>query len=51
MVSPRASAVLRLMIRSNLVACSTERPPGFAPLRILSTHVAPLRIKSGMLVP
>src|SRR5512139_1128533 len=35
--SPRVLAVLRLMIRSNLVGCSTGRSPGLKPLRILST--------------
>jgi hypothetical protein len=37
MVSPSASAVLRLMISSNFTGCSTGRFPGLAPLRILST--------------
>jgi hypothetical protein len=36
-VSPSASAVLRLMISSNFVGCSTGRSAGLAPLRILST--------------
>jgi hypothetical protein len=36
-VMPRAVAVLRLMTSSNLVGCSTDRSPGFVPLRILST--------------
>jgi hypothetical protein len=31
---PRALAVLRLMISSNFVGCSTGRSPGLAPLRI-----------------
>jgi hypothetical protein len=30
-------AVVRLMMRSNLVGCSTGMSPGFAPRRILST--------------
>ena len=34
---PRAFAALRLMIRSNLVGCSTGMSFGFAPRRILST--------------
>src|SRR5262249_12143753 len=34
-VRPRALAVLRLMIRSNLVGCSTGKSAGLAPLRIL----------------
>src|SRR5262245_12244277 len=36
-VSPRALAVLKLMINSNLVGCSTGKSAGLAPLRILST--------------
>src|SRR5262249_1477151 len=36
-VRPRALAVLRLMMNSNFVGCSTGRSAGFAPLRILST--------------
>src|SRR5262249_36829198 len=35
--SPSALAVVRLMMKSNLVGCSTGRSPGFAPCRILST--------------
>src|SRR5439155_17589871 len=46
MVSPIAFAVLRLMIRSNLVGCSTGRSAGFAPFRILSTNVAERRSRS-----
>src|SRR5262249_55308108 len=34
---PRALAVLRLTISSNLVACSTGRSAGLAPLRIFAT--------------
>jgi hypothetical protein len=37
MVQPIAFAVLRLMISSNLVTCSTGRSAGLAPFRILST--------------
>src|ERR1700745_142608 len=33
-VRPSALAVVRLMTRSNLVACSTGISPGFAPARI-----------------
>jgi len=33
-VSPIALAVLRLMIRSNLVGCSTGSSEGFSPFRI-----------------
>src|SRR5260370_18974966 len=36
-VSPSAFAVFRLITNSNLVACSTGRSAGLAPLRILST--------------
>src|SRR5437660_7762857 len=36
MVSPSSLAVLRLMISSNLVGCSTGKSPGLAPLRIFS---------------
>ena len=34
---PSALAVVILMMRSNLVGCSTGSSPGFAPRRILST--------------
>jgi hypothetical protein len=34
---PSALAVLRLMMSSNLVGCSTGRSLGLAPLKILST--------------
>jgi hypothetical protein len=36
-VRPSAFAVVRLMMRSNLVGCSTGRSAGFAPRRTLST--------------
>src|ERR1700754_1872188 len=36
-VKPICLAVLRLITSSNFVGCSTGRPAGFAPLRILST--------------
>ena len=36
-VRPSALAVVRLMVRSNLVGCSTGMSPGFAPRKILST--------------
>ena len=45
-VSPRVFAVLRLMINSNFVGCSTGSSLGFAPLRILSTYVAARRARS-----
>jgi hypothetical protein len=50
-VRPRALAVLRLMINSNFVGCSTGRSPGFAPLRILSTKYAARRYISRMFGP
>src|SRR5262245_48173213 len=50
-VSPSALAVVRLMMRSNLVGCSTGMSPGFAPRRILSTTSAASRNTSGKLVP
>src|SRR5262249_38838055 len=34
---PSALAVVRLIVRANLVGCSTGISPGFAPCRILST--------------
>jgi hypothetical protein len=34
---PSALAVLRLIISSNLIGCSTGMSPGFAPRKILST--------------
>jgi hypothetical protein len=37
---PSALAVLRLIMNSNLVGCSTGRSVGFAPLRILSIKAA-----------
>jgi hypothetical protein len=49
MVSPRALAVLRLMTSSNVMGCSTGRSAGLAPLRILSTYVAPRRYASVLL--
>jgi hypothetical protein len=48
-VIPRAWAVLRLMISSNVVGCSTGKSAGLAPFRILSTYVAPRRYPSGTL--
>jgi len=39
-VIPSALAVLRLMINSNFMGCSTGRSAGLAPLRILSTKTA-----------
>ena len=40
---PSAFAVLRLMISSNLLGCSTGISPGFVPRRILSTMSAACR--------
>src|SRR5262245_34974143 len=51
MVRPRAFAVTRLMIRSNLVGCSTGRSPGFAPRKILSTYSAARRNSAGLFGP
>jgi hypothetical protein len=39
-VRPRALAVFRFMMSSNLVGCSTGISPGFVPRRILSTKSA-----------
>src|SRR5262249_53162530 len=39
-VRPSTLAVVRLMMRSNLVGCSTGRAAGFAPRSILSTKLA-----------
>src|SRR5262245_38680251 len=43
MVSSSALAVVRFMMRSNLVGCSTGRSPGFVPRKILSTKSAARR--------
>jgi hypothetical protein len=48
---PSAFAVLRLMVRLNLVGCSTGRSPGFAPRRILSTYWEARRNRSCMSGP
>src|SRR5262245_28698094 len=40
---PSTLAVVRLMVKSNLVGCSTGRSAGFAPRRILSTSSAARR--------
>ena len=50
-VKPSAFAVLRLIMRSNLVGCSTGRSLGFAPLRILATYMPARRVRSGMSAP
>src|SRR6516225_8816170 len=50
-VSPSAFAVVRLMMRSNFVGCSTGMSLGFVPRRILSTNSAARRYRSGMLGP
>ncbi len=42
-VRPMALAVLRLMTSSNFVGRSNGKSPGFAPLKILSTRMAPRR--------
>ena len=49
-VRPICLAVLRLMMSSNFVGCSTGRSAGFAPFKILSTYVAARRDKSMKLV-
>ena len=46
-VTPNACAVVRLTIHSILVARSTGRSAGLAPLRILSTNTAARRNRSG----
>src|SRR5262245_40891918 len=51
MVRPICLAVLRLMMNSNFIGCSTGRSAGLAPLRILSTYVAARRYRSVMLGP
>ena len=45
-VRPSALAVIKLMIRSNLVGCSTGISAGFVPRRILSTSSAARRFRS-----
>src|SRR5262249_45157427 len=49
--SPSAVAVVRLMMRSNLVGCSTGISAGFAPRRILSTRSPACRHRSGKFGP
>ena len=44
-VRPSDFAVLRLMMRSYFVGCSTGRSAGLAPLRILSTYCAAVRYR------
>src|SRR5262249_29725242 len=51
MVRPIALAVVKLMASSNLVGCSTEISPGFAPRKILSTNSAARRNWASMLGP
>lgn len=46
-VNPIALAVLRLMISSNAVGCSTRRSVGFASFKIMSTRFAARRYLSG----
>src|SRR5262245_42852509 len=50
-VRPRALAVLRLITSSNVLACSTGKSPGLAPLRILSTKTAERRAIASRLGP
>ena len=46
MVNPSAFAVVRLMMRLNLVGCSTGMLAGFVPRRTLSTRSAARRNRS-----
>ena len=50
-VRPSALAVIKLMMRSNLVGCSTGMSPGFVPRRILSTNSAARRNWAGKFAP
>src|SRR5262249_9764782 len=50
-VRPRTLAVVRLMVRSNLVTCSTGISAGFAPRKILSTRSAARRNMSAKFGP
>src|SRR5262249_50640164 len=50
-VRPICFAVLRLIINSNFVGCSTGKSAGLAPFRILSTYAAARRDKSARFVP
>src|SRR5262245_35096686 len=49
--SPSAFAVVRLMVRSNLVGCSTGMSAGLTPRRTLSINSALRRNVSGKFVP
>ncbi len=49
--SPRVLAVVRLIMRSNLVGCSIGMSAGFAPRRILSTYSAVRRNSAGQFTP
>jgi hypothetical protein len=51
MVRPSALAVIILIVRSNLVGCSTGKSAGFAPRKILSTYSAPRRNSAGKFAP
>src|SRR5215471_12179760 len=48
---PSILAVVRLIMKSNLVGCSTGRSLGFAPRRILSTYSAARRKRLGRFAP
>src|SRR6516164_5981315 len=50
-VSPSALAVIRLMLNSNLVDCTTGRSAGFAPLRIWPALRPTRRYMSAISVP
>src|SRR5262245_30783660 len=50
-VRPKAVAVVRLTIKSNLVGCATGISPGLIPRKILSTYSAARQNKSGKFGP
>jgi hypothetical protein len=50
-VIPSALAVLRLMISSNFIGCSTGRSAGLVPFRILSTKMAERRHRAAGSAP
>src|SRR5262245_59620097 len=50
-VRPKALAVVRLTIKSNLVGCATGISPGLIPRKILSTYSAARQNKSGKFGP
>jgi len=50
-VRPKALAVVKLTIKSNLVGCATGISPGLVPRKILSTYSAVRQNKSGKFGP